>query len=510
MNEEWAARGVRYAFVTPRYFDQRGLRRYAGAVSLWALGVGAVVSGDFFLWNLGLGVGGFGGLLTATALMTVLFAGLCFSLAELSAAFPNAGGAYVYCRAAFGPWGGFAAGIGQNLAYVMAPAAIIVGVGEYLGELFGAPAAAAPVWWLVVYAAAIGLHVWGIEVVFRVMVALALIAFALLIFVCLAAVPHFDWEMLFNVTPVSGANDFFPMGALGICWSLPFAIWFFLGIETVPLAAEEADAPRSDVPKALILTFATLAVMAFTILFLTTAIEPGAAGVGQSEEPLVLALGTLFPSIADSTIPTLVPLVGLMASFHAILYACSRNIHALSRSGYLPQPLSVTTRKRKTPIVALVAAAAVGCAAAALIHYSNGAGVAGVCVNMAVFGILISYLMQAAAFLLLRWMRPEMTRPFRSPLGVPGASIAFILALATFVFLAFEPIFQSGLAGCALWYFVVLAYFIAYGRKNLVRASEESTPSPLRPPSGWKTLIARRPPKRRGRIPRRRTDSSKT
>ena len=43
------------------YFQERGLRRHAGVWSLWALGVAAVISGDFSGWNFGLG-GRFGGL----------------------------------------------------------------------------------------------------------------------------------------------------------------------------------------------------------------------------------------------------------------------------------------------------------------------------------------------------------------------------------------------------------------------------------------------------------------
>ncbi|MBT8468609.1 MAG: amino acid ABC transporter permease, partial [Deltaproteobacteria bacterium] len=58
--------GVEYDRVADRYFADRGLRRYAGVWSLWALGVGAVISGDFFGWNFGLASGGFGGLLVAT------------------------------------------------------------------------------------------------------------------------------------------------------------------------------------------------------------------------------------------------------------------------------------------------------------------------------------------------------------------------------------------------------------------------------------------------------------
>ena len=45
---------VEYEDVGDAYFEKRGLRRYARVWSLWALGVGAVISGDFFGWNFGL------------------------------------------------------------------------------------------------------------------------------------------------------------------------------------------------------------------------------------------------------------------------------------------------------------------------------------------------------------------------------------------------------------------------------------------------------------------------
>ena len=53
---------VTYQEEGEEYFEKRGLRRHAGVWSLWALGVGAVISGEFYGWNFGLGTGGFGGL----------------------------------------------------------------------------------------------------------------------------------------------------------------------------------------------------------------------------------------------------------------------------------------------------------------------------------------------------------------------------------------------------------------------------------------------------------------
>ena len=127
--------GVTYQRADDSYFEERGLRRFAGVWSLWALGVGAVISGDFFGWNFGLLSGGFGGLLTATLIVAVMYIGLCFSIAELSPALPHTGGAYSFGRMAFGPWGGFLTGLAESIEYVLTPAVIVVGIGGYVGTI---------------------------------------------------------------------------------------------------------------------------------------------------------------------------------------------------------------------------------------------------------------------------------------------------------------------------------------------------------------------------------------
>src|SRR4030095_7612788 len=97
---------VSYEEAGAQYFTRRKLRRHAAFWSLWSLGVAAVISGDFYGWNLGLDAGGFGGLLIAGLFITVMYYGLCYSIAEMSPALPHTGGAYSFARSAMGPGGG--------------------------------------------------------------------------------------------------------------------------------------------------------------------------------------------------------------------------------------------------------------------------------------------------------------------------------------------------------------------------------------------------------------------
>ena len=89
MAEQRKVGSVTYREVGDDYFKARGLRRHAGMWSLWALGVGAVISGEYYGWNFGLGTGGFGGLAVAAVFMAIMYYGLVYSIAEMSPALPH-------------------------------------------------------------------------------------------------------------------------------------------------------------------------------------------------------------------------------------------------------------------------------------------------------------------------------------------------------------------------------------------------------------------------------------
>src|SRR3982751_4235657 len=126
---------ISYRERTSSWLHDRRLRRHAGVFHLWALGVGAVISGDFFGWNFGFIVGGFGGLLVALLIMTALYIGLCFSIAELSPALPHTGGAYSFARTTMGPWAGYLTGIAENIEFVLTPAVIVFFISSYLSAI---------------------------------------------------------------------------------------------------------------------------------------------------------------------------------------------------------------------------------------------------------------------------------------------------------------------------------------------------------------------------------------
>jgi ethanolamine permease len=466
--------GVRYIEVGADYFEKRGLRRHAGVWSLWALGVGAVISGDFSGWNFGLGAGGFGGLFYATIIITVLYLGLCYSIAEMTAALPHTGGAYSFGRSAMGPWGGFITGLAENMEYVLTPAVVVFFTGSYLGAIFETPEWFQPIWWLLGYVVFVGLNVWGIEATFRFTVFITLLALAALAVLWVGALPHFDFANLVNIPPEGANSGWLPKGAAGILFALPFAIWFYLAIEQLPLAAEESHQPTRDLPKGILLGILTLIVCAFLTLFLNVGIAPGADALATSGEPVLEGYRTIFGEGVGAKILGLVAVAGLIASFHTIIFAYGRNIYSLSRAGYLPRWLSVTHPTRKTPHVALIAGGVLGYLVLLVLHLlGKGALVGATVLNMAVWGAVIAYFMQSLSFLLLRKNKPGMERPYVSALGTPGAWASLVFSALTFIVLFFNPDYRPAIWWCAIWFLAGLAYFAFHARFRMVRSPEE-------------------------------------
>ena len=186
--------GVAYRTAEAGYFEKRGLKKYAGVWSLWALGVGAVISGQYSGWNLGLLSGGWGGMLIATIIIAIMYLGLTFSIAEMSPALPHTGAAYSFARTAMGRWGGFVTGLFENVEYVLTPAVVVFFIGSYLTGIFGTPTGFQPVWWILGYGLFVGLNVVGVEMSFKVTVVVTLMALAVLVVFFASAFPFIDFS----------------------------------------------------------------------------------------------------------------------------------------------------------------------------------------------------------------------------------------------------------------------------------------------------------------------------
>ena len=289
-----------------------------------------------------------------------------------------------------------------------------------------------------------------------------------------------DTSLWTNIPPEEGGSSFLPKGIGGIFPAIPFAIWFYLAIEELPLAAEESHDPARDVPRATLWGLITLVFTGLGVMLLNTGVDGGAATIGTSATPIFDGFKGVFGEGTAAELLALIVLTGYIASFFTIIYAYGRNTFSLSRAGYFPKWLSITHPTRNTPHVALIAGAVVGFALAVLIFEVVGASegalagqVVGALLYMAVFGAVISYFMQCLSFILLRRKLPNIERPYRSPVGMWGAAIAGVIALVSLISLYSNEDYRPGVYGTLIYFVLGIAYFAISGRNRLVLSPEE-------------------------------------
>jgi ethanolamine permease len=434
----------------------------AGWVLLATLGIANVISGDFSGWNLGLAHGGFGGMVIGFFLMGLMYVCMVLGLAEMSSALPTAGAGYGFARRALGKLGGFVTGTAILLEYTFCPAAISIFIAGYI-EALGLFPGLDPVWvYAFCFVLFISIHLIGTGEALKIMFAITAVAVVALLVFVFGMLPHFNAANLVDMTPAAGGSALFPAGFNGVLAALPFAIWFFIAVEGVPLAAEEAKDPKKDLPRGIIVGVSVLALTGLSVLLLAPG-GAGAAAMGESGAPLVDALNAVGAG-GLAVFVNYAGLAGLFASFFGVVFAYSRQLFALSRAGYLPRFLSVTN-KRKTPTLALVVPGCIGLALAGILRNGD------LLIDVAVFSAAISYVLMNISHIVLRVKEPGMARGYRTPGGIVTTSLALVLSVVALVSTFFVDLFAAGCVAVLLLAFI--AYFLLYSKGRLVAKAPE-------------------------------------
>ena len=412
------------------------LARTLNVFQLWGIAVGLVISGEYFGWSYGWAQAGTLGFLVTTVLVAAMYVAFIFSFTELTTAIPQAGGPFAYAHRAFGPTGGAIAGFATVIEFLFAPPAIALAIGAYLAVQFPGldPKTAA----VGAYLLFVTLNVIGVQIAATFELVVTLLAVGeLLVFMGVVA-PAFRWSA-FTAGGWSGVDRFGIASVGGMFAAIPFAIWFFLAIEGVAMAAEEARDPRRTIPIAYIAGILTLTALAFGVMILA-----GGSGdwkaLANLNDPLPQAMKIVVGQ-SSGWLHMLVwlGLFGLVASFHGIIMGYARQIFALSRAGYLPAVLGRLHPRFRTPHVATIAGGVVGIAAIysdALVSISGQSLTASI-VTLSVFGALLMYGMSMLSLFGLRRREPALERPYRAPLypfAPAFALLSSIVALAAMIY----------------------------------------------------------------------------
>src|SRR5579872_5553298 len=265
--------GASVAAEERAYLAEHALKKPLRVLDIWALGVGVVITGEYFGWNLALKEhNGPVAVLVASLVVCLLYLTWVLALSELSVAMPFAGGPLAYGRRAVGPALGFLMGWSMFLECQFATIATALATGGYIAFLVNPEnpsnaviVAAALVTVLIFFL----LQVWGVKEQSTAMVFMTYGAIlGLVIFWCLAST-NFRWDRIWT-------NPLLPpdKGWRAVLDAVPFALWWLVIIETVALAAEEAHEPHRTIPRGLVWAQLTLiALVGLTWLFACGAVE---------------------------------------------------------------------------------------------------------------------------------------------------------------------------------------------------------------------------------------------
>lgn len=371
---------------------------------LWGLGVGYVISGMYFGWNLGLEKGGTMGLGIATFFIIILYVTFTFSYAELASAIPQAGGGFDYSRRAFGDTWGFIAGMAQNIEFIFAPPAIAFAIGAYFNLFF--PSIPIIVIAIISYFIFTALNIRGVKISALFELGITLFAVGELLLFAGITIPHFSTEAFFE--------NSLPNGISGIFAALPFAIWFFLGLEGVANVAEETINPQRTIK----VGFSSALI---TLVLLCLLVFAGAVGVGgwenivykedgsTSDSPLPLALISI---VGDNNflyhLLITIGLFGLIASFHGLILAAGRASYEFGKVRFAPPVFGKIHPRFHTPSNALLLNMGIGI-------FALLTGKTAEIITIAVFGALFLYLFSMLAMVKLRKTEPDLPRPFKVP-----------------------------------------------------------------------------------------------
>lgn len=397
---------------------------------LWGLGVGYVISGMYFGWNLGLEKGGTLGLAMATFIIIIMYVTFTFSYCELAAAIPKAGGAFDYAKRALGPHWAFFAGMAQNIEFIFAPPAIAFAIGAYFNLFFPQ----IPIIYIAIFSYVLftALNIYGVKAAAIFELVITIFAVGELLLFAGIALPHVEMSNL--------KQNALPNGWSGMLAALPFAIWFFLGIEGVANVAEETINPQ----KTILIGFGSAIITLVVLCLLTFISATGVAGWEAivyradgtaSDSPLPLALGRIVgEGNALYHLLIAIGLFGLVASFHGLILAAGRASFEFGRMNYAPAVLGKVHPKFKTPANALIVNMCIGIAALMT-------GKTAEIITISVFGALTLYAISMVAVIMLRYKEPGLSRPFKLPFYPFFPIIALVIALGSFIaMLIYNPL----------------------------------------------------------------------
>jgi APA family basic amino acid/polyamine antiporter len=470
-----------------------GLKRTLTAKSLVALGVGAIIGAGLFVRTAAASAEAAGPAVVVSFIIAAIgcaFAGLCY--AEFAAMIPIAGSAYTYAYTTMGEFVAWIIGWALILEYALGAATVAISWSEYLNKLTGgsipyqwchSPMQTDPVTGahglfnipaLIIVLLLTLILIKGVQesatvnaiiVVIKVTIVIAFIAVG--------------WHFVSaaNQTPFTipantpGHEDYFKHGWAGVLGGASIVFFAFIGFDAVSTAAQECKNPGRDMPKGILGSLAMCTVLYILFGYVLTGVcnwrEFGGAGM---EASVAYAVEHHMPGFGWlATAITIAILLGFSSVILVMLLGQSRVFFSMANDGLLPKLFSAVHPKFRTPYKAnIILFFFVGAFAAIAPGSLTG--------DLTTVGTLFAFVLVCIGVIIMRRLRPDLARPFRTPL-VPLVPILGVIVCGGMI----VSLDHRSQITAFCWMLIGLCVYFIYGRSH----SKLATPAILEPaPTG--------------------------
>jgi L-asparagine transporter-like permease len=449
---------VDFAAIVER---ESGLRRILTARKLSMIAIGGAIGTGLFLGSgFAIGIAGPSVLISYAigALIALLLMGC---LAEMTVTHPTTGSFGTYAEHYISPLAGFMVRYAYWTCIVLAVGTEVTAVALYMKFWFPA----APGWiWIVGFSGllitvnAFSVSTFGtVEYWFSLIKIAAIVSFIVLAGYLLAQGGHPNELGSVGLRNYTAFGGFLPHGFSGMWIAVIMAIFSYLSIEMIAVAAGEAAQPEVAITRAFFSTVVRLVLFYLLTLALMLAVLPWTQA-GSAKSPFVMVMEALRVPAAGGVM-NFVILIAALSAMNSQLYIATRMMFSLSRAGQAPRPLGRLTSKG-IPFNALLVSTS-GIAVAAILSVVSPGGAFLMMVGISVFGAMFTWMMIFVTHFYFRRARTRAGNPparFRM-WGFPvttllGAALMAALLITTAFTDAFRMTLVFGLPYLALLAFI--------------------------------------------------------
>jgi basic amino acid/polyamine antiporter, APA family len=458
--------------------DAHSLKRTLTATNLTMLGIGAIIGAGIFVLT-GQAAASYAGPAVVFsfvgAFFACLFAGLCY--AEFAAMIPVAGSAYTYAYATLGEFVAFVIGWDLILEYLFGASTVAVGWAGYFTDFLrnigiNLPSAfmQAPLKWdeaahkivqipggvinvpaVVLVLLMTTLLVIGIKESAQFNNAIVFVKVAIVLLVIGFGFGYVNTNNWHPFIPASG-GDFGHFGFSGIARAAAVVFFAYIGFDAVSTAAQEAKNPQRDMPIGMLLSLGICTVLYVLMALVMT----GLANYKTLNvpHPVVVALEAA-PALGWLTrLTDVAAIAGLASVVLVMLMGQPRVFFSMARDGLLPPAFGKVHPRFRTPYVTTILCGSV----AALVSGFFPIGILGELVSI---GTLFAFTIVCAGTLVLRYRRPDLARPFRTPWVPLVPILGMISCLGLMLTLP-----QATWLRLIIWMLIGFVIYFFYGRAN--------------------------------------------